>query len=161
MTTAISRPGLPRVRHGFLAAALLAVAALRLSLGDLVWAGILAAAGLVEVYVAYASARRATQAPATAAAPVALPPADQLDRTLLRQRQGQQLWTGLLAASVVAAALVVTAEPSLAIVLGCLALFCLFRVRRARRSATGARLLLARARGGTLARSGAAPTDTT
>ncbi len=98
MTTAVSGPSLPRVRHGFLAAALLAVAALRLSLGDLVWAGVLAAAGLVEVYVAYASARRATETPAAAAAPVALPRADQLDRTLLRQRQGQQLWTGLLVA---------------------------------------------------------------
>ena len=88
-----------------------------------------------------------------------MPAADQLDRTLQRQRQGQLLWTGLLVGCIAAAALVVTAEPALAIVLGCLALGCLFRVRRARRSVTGARLLLARARGGTLA--GAAPTDMT
>ncbi len=156
MTTAVHRPSAPRVRHGFLAAALLIVAALRLYVGDPVWAAVLAAAGLAETYVAYAVSRQtAAQAPVPAPTPTAS--VDQVESTLERQRQSQRLWSGLLAVSVLAAALVVTAEPSLAIVLGCLALFCLARVRRARRSVTGARLLLARADGGTLAGSGPAP----
>ena len=123
MTTAVSGPSMPRVRHGFLAAALLAVAALRLYLGDLVWAGVLAAAGLVEVYVGVRCRHGAPprhRQPPPHRSPCPLPtswtgPSSASGRDSCC---GPACWSACIAA----AALVVTAEPSLAIVLGCLAL---------------------------------------
>jgi hypothetical protein len=128
------RPQLrPQVRHGVLAAALLVVAALRLTGGDHLWAAVLGVAGLAELYLS----RRATPA---AAAPAARPMVaerpepDVLDRSLRARRQALRLWTGLLVLTSLTAVVVLTAAPPLAVVVAALSLGCLLRVRRERRS---------------------------
>ena len=140
-TEAGTRSALPRVRHGILAAALLAVAALRWYQGDDVWAAVFGLAGAVEVYIAVVTRRHAADEPA----PVAAAPAPaELDLALVRHLQTQRLWTGLAVVALVGAVVVLAAEPSLAIVLAVVGLGCLFRVRRTRRSVETLRLLRGR-----------------
>ncbi len=140
VTEAGARPALPRVRHGILAAALLAVAALRWYQGDDVWAAVFGVAGAAEVYVAVATRRQAADEPAPTADAVAPAPAE-LDLALVRHLQALRLWTGLAVVALVGAVVVLAAEPSLAIVLAGVGLACLFRVRRTRRSVATLKLL--------------------
>jgi hypothetical protein len=137
MTAAVDRPvSRPRLRHGFFAAALLAVAGLRLADGDLVWAAVLATAGAVEVGLALAARRTAPGSPAspTARPGAPLPAASVVERSLLSHRRNGRLWLGALGASTVAAAALLMSAPTIAAVLGVLALVSLRQVRRGRRS---------------------------
>ena len=145
----------PRVRHGFLAAALALVAALRLVEGDTLWAGLLAAGAVAETALLVAARRRPAapaqqasqeppQAPAASAAPVApvapaapaaqLPHRTQVETSLAGHRRNLRIWQAGLAACTVGSVAVLTSAPSLAIVLGVVALLSLRQVRRERRS---------------------------
>jgi hypothetical protein len=142
----------PRVRHGFLAAALALVAALRMVDGDTLWAGLLGAGAVAETALLVAARRRpaapARQAsqepsgvPGASAAPVApaapadrLPPRTQVETSLAGHRRNLRIWQAGLAACTVGSVAVLTSAPSLAIVLGVVALLSLRQVRRERRS---------------------------
>ena len=125
-----------RLRHGFLAAALLVVAALRLGEGDLPWATVLGAAGLLESALAVAARRASgtsTHQDLRAAGHQSLP-GSAVERSLVGHRRNVRLWLSGLLLCTAAAASVLTSTPALAIVLAVLGLFSLHRMRRARRS---------------------------
>lgn len=134
----------PRIRHGFLAGALLAVAALRATSGDWLWAGILAAGGVAELCVLLLARRRASEGAAHGDRQVrtARPDAAALQRSERAHHQALRLWTALVALTSVAGVALVTSAPSLAAVLGILALVALARLRRERRSVARLQALL-------------------
>jgi hypothetical protein len=124
----------PRLRHGFLAAALLGVAGLRAVEQDVPWAVVLGAAGLVEAALAVAGRRHGrTGGPATVPAD-RLPDASVVDHSLAGHRRHLRLWVGCLVVCTAGAVSVLATAPGLAAVLALLALVSLHRVRRARRS---------------------------
>jgi len=144
--TTTTRPASrPRVRHGFFAVALLAVAGLRLaagdsagdSAGDMVWAAVLGAAGLVEAALAV-SARAGAPGPrpqdASDASGAALPEPTVVERSLAGRRRHQRVWLFGVCVCTVAAMSLLPSEPAIASVLAVLALVSLHRVRRERRS---------------------------
>jgi hypothetical protein len=143
-TTATRAASRPRVRHGFFAVALLAVAGLRLADGDMVWAAVLGAAGLVEAGLAVA-ARTGAPDPRTQdmsdasgaeerAADAGLPEPTVVDRSLAGRRRHQRVWLFGVCVCTVAAMSLLPSEPAIASVLAVLALVSLHRVRRERRS---------------------------
>jgi hypothetical protein len=124
----------PRMRHGFLAAALLVVAGLRAAEQDVPWAVVLAAAGLVEAALAVAGRRRARGGAPRAMPADPLPEVSVVDRSLAGHRRHLRLWVGCLVVCTAGALSVLASAPGLAAVLALLALVSLHRVRRARRS---------------------------
>jgi hypothetical protein len=164
VSTAVTGPGTrpasrPRVRHGFFAVALLAVAGLRLADGDVLWAAVLGTAGLVEVGLAVAGRTGAPSRPdssgrpdASGAAPDApgarLPEPAVVERSLAGRRRNQRVWLFGVCVGTVAAASLLPSEPALAAVLAVLALVSLHRVRRERRSVAALHRLAATARSG-------------
>lgn len=145
----------PRVRHGFFAVALLAVAGLRLadgdSAGDMVWAAVLGAAGLVEAVLAVA-ARAGAPGPRPQDAPdprgAALPEPTVVERSLAGRRRHQRVWLFGVCVCTVAAMSLLPSEPAIASVLAVLALVSLHRVRRERRSVAALHRLAGAARSG-------------
>ncbi len=136
--TTTTRPASrPRVRHGFFAVALLAVAGLRLADGDAVWATVLGAAGLVEAVLAVA-ARAGAPDPrpqgASDASGAGLPEPTVVERSLAGRRRHQRVWLFGVCVCTVAAMSLLPSEPAIASVLAVLALVSLHRVRRERRS---------------------------
>jgi len=140
--TTTTRPASrPRVRHGFLAGALLAVAGLRLadgdSAGDMTWAALLGAAGLVEAVLAVA-ARAGAPGPrpqdASDASGAGLPEQTVVERSLAGRRRHQRVWLFGVCVCTVAAMSLLQSEPAIATVLAVLALVSLHRLRRERRS---------------------------
>jgi len=143
----------PRVRHGFFAVALLAVAGLRLVDGDAAWAAVLGVAGLVEVGLAVAGRTGAPSTPdgsdvSGAEPPAGLPEPTVVERSLAGRRRNQRVWLFGVCVCTVAAATLLPSEPALAAVLAVLALVSLHRVRRERRSVAALHRLAAAARSG-------------
>ena len=127
--------GLPRLRHEYLAAALLVVAGMRLLAGDPVWGAVFGTAGMVEAVLAVAQRRaRPPSAAHTAVQPSALPDAQVLARSLAAHRRSQRTWLAGVVLCAVAGASVAAAAPSIALILGVLSLVALHRLRRERRS---------------------------
>jgi hypothetical protein len=161
MRNAVTGPGIraasrPRVRHGFFAAALLAVAGLRLADGDALWAAVLAVAGLVEAGLAVAGRTGAPGTPDTcddsvagpSAPPAPLPEQTVVERSLAGRRRNQRVWLFGVCVCTVAAVALLPSESTLAAVLAVLALVSLHRVRRERRSVAALNRLAATARPG-------------
>lgn len=123
-----------RIRHGVLAAALLAVAGLRLATGDHLWAAVLGGAGLVELWLARREARAVDSPSATPAGPTARPDREVLLRSRDAHARAARLWTVVTVTALAAAALLLVDGSVLAAVLGGLALLGLQRTRRERRS---------------------------
>lgn len=143
---AARRPGTrPRVRHGFLAAALLVVAVLRAAEGDWPWALVLGAGAAAEAAVLLVE-RRSRRGSGGGAAAGTQPAGDLPDRaTVSRSLRGHQqagrLWAGVLAVALVAAVAVVGPAPSMGLVVAAVALVALVRVRRERRTVAALRVL--------------------
>lgn len=123
-----------RIRHGVLAAALLAVAGLRLATGDHLWAAVLGSAGMVEFWLARREARALDAPMATPPGPAARPDREVLVRSRAAHARAARLWTVLTVTALAAAALLLVDGSVLAAVLGGLALLGLQRTRRERRS---------------------------
>ena len=136
----------PRIRHGFLAAALLAVAGLRAMSGDWMWAAVLGLGAVAELAVLLLARRRAVTGSATEVdrSRPARPGAETLRSSELAHRQAQRMWTALLGLTAVGGLALVLTAPSLAAVLGTLALVALARVRRERASVQRLRVLQGR-----------------
>jgi hypothetical protein len=127
----------PRLRHGFFAAALLVVAALRLADDQLLWAALLGAAGLVEAGLAFAARTQRGTAGEWGAAvdpDVPLPQPSVVQRSLVGHRRNQRLWLFGTGLCTLASVLLLFSTPAVAAVLAVLALVSLHRVRRERRS---------------------------
>lgn len=133
----------PRVRHGILAAALVAVALLRALSGDWLWASVLGLGAAAELAVTVLERRRATP---QGAAPAAGRPgrpveAAVLDRSLHAHRQGHRMWTVVLGLGLVVAAALLVSAPALALTVGLLSLVPLVMLRRERRTLQGLALI--------------------
>ena len=137
------RPGArPRVRHGFLAAALLVVAVLRGASGDWLWAALLGLGAAAEAAVLLLERRaRAVRPVRGTAAQPALPSPGAIEVSLRGHRQVQRLWTVLLAGTLGTALALVVSSPSLGMLLALAALVSLVRLRRERRTVAALRLL--------------------
>lgn len=132
MTTPMRRP---RLRHGFLAAALLVVAALRAVQHDVAWVLVLGTAGLAEAVLAVAGrGRSGARVGDRRSAAARLPEASTLDRSLVGHRRHLRLSVACVVVCTAGAVSVLTSAPGLAVVLALFALVGLHRVRRARRS---------------------------
>jgi hypothetical protein len=130
------------VRHGILAAALLAVALLRALSGDWLWASVLGLGAAAELGVTVLERRRATP-PAAPAAGRSGPPVEAavLDRSLHAHRQGHRMWTVVLGLGLVVAAALLVSAPALALTVGLLSLVPLAMLRRERRTLQGLALI--------------------
>ncbi len=125
----------PRIRHGFLAAALLGVAGLRAMSGDWIWAAVLGLGAAAELGVLLLARRRAAASDRAAPAPTGgHPAAEVVRRSELGHRQAQRMWLALVVLTTGAGLGLVLTAPSLAAVLGILSLVALARLRRERRS---------------------------
>lgn len=131
----------PRTRHGLLAAALLALAAIQAADGDWWWATVFGLAAVTEAVLLLLAHRRPATAASTATAPVAVPDREAVALSVRSHRQGQRLWQAVVALALVGAVAMAWSAPSLAAVLAAVTLFALTRVRRQRRTVTALRSL--------------------
>lgn len=126
----------PRVRHGILAAALAAVAALRAGQGDWWWAAVLATGAAAEVAVLLLERRRTARSAGAGAsgAPGPRPGEATLVTSLGAHRRATRTWTALTGVALVAAAGLLMGDPALAAVVAGIGIVALVLRRRSQRT---------------------------